>query len=80
MVAIAIDVSNETSTGKSEVDAARIAYAVQVLKNPLREARLMAQGVVTNPVIDEESEDADIAFTVSSMWNAYAGINPGLIV
>lgn len=51
----------------------RTAYATEVLNDPERHAENMAKGVATNASITLESTDADIEFTVNSMFDAYAG-------
>ena len=52
--------------------AQRSALAYKVLHEPEAYAPKFAMGVATNPVITAASEDADIEFTVNSMWDAYA--------
>lgn len=52
---------------------ARKRYALACLQDPVGQAALMAQGVVTNGEIDDESSDGDIEYTVNSLFDAYAG-------
>ena len=57
--------------------AARSVYASKVLANPLAEAKQVAYGVATNQslksLVTGENTDADIEFTVNSVFDAYAG-------
>lgn len=48
-------------------------YANAVLQAPAVEAARMAQGVVANPGIGGEPTDADIEFTVASLFTTYSG-------
>lgn len=52
--------------------AQRSALAYLVLHSPETYARTMALGVVSNVAITPMSTDADIQFSVNSMWDAYA--------
>lgn len=87
-VKIALDVSAEAPATANH--ARRVAYARQVLQNPEQAARNMALGVAANTSISASvvsngatgpartatttATDSDIEFTVSSIWNAYAGV------
>ena len=73
MVKAAVAVCAETYTDDTP---ARATWATQVLRDPEHYARKMAFGVARNNVITVESSDADIEFTVNSIWNAYAGVQP----
>lgn len=56
----------------------RIAYAFYILNNSTVAGEEMAKGVATSPgitVLDSDHpSDADIEFTVNSMFDAYAGV------
>jgi len=56
--------------------AERSAYANRVLTNPLGEAQAIAFGVAAQPgITGPEATDQDILFTVSALWNAWAGVD-----
>ena len=78
--AIAVSAESPSDPANLVLDAARLSYATTVLRDPPRNARLMAFGVVTNGTITAESSDSDIEFTVNSMWSAYSGVNPNTLV
>jgi len=52
----------------------RTQMANEVLRSPSSWGSLIAIGVATNPAISEASTDADIQFTVNSLWDAYSGV------
>jgi hypothetical protein len=54
----------------------RLKFANSALLDPERMATVMAMGVATNPVITADSTDDDIRFTINSIFDAYAGIDP----
>ena len=68
--AVAIMSEAPTTPGHQE----RGAYAVKVLASPEVEAMNISMAVVTNAAITADSNDGDIEFTVSSIWNAMAGV------
>ncbi len=78
----AISVQAEDETGLSipagstlteqQLHDKRSEFAYAVLRNPSGYADLFKYGVVTSVSISGASSDADILFTVNSMWNAYA--------
>lgn len=76
-VKTAIAVASERSAVENHVR--RVQLATQVLMSPGRWAEIMAEGVAANPSIvskamgGEAIPDDDLEFTVSSLWNAYAG-------
>ena len=72
IVKSAIAVSSEDPT--TDAHTTRVQWAAQVLRDPAHYAARMAFGVVANPAITAVSTDADIEFTVNSVWNAYAGV------
>jgi hypothetical protein len=72
MVKSAIFVSSEDPATAGH--ATRVQWATQVLRDPAHYAARMAFGVAANPAITADSTDADIEFTVNSVWNAYAGV------
>ena len=72
MVKSAIAVSSEDPETPAYVT--RVQWATQVLRDPAHYATRMAFGVAANPVITAESSDDAIEFTISSVWNAYAGV------
>ena len=71
MTKSAIAISNEDP--KTKYHTERVRYAQAALANVESTSRMMAFGVSANPAISIESSDADIEFTVNSIWNAYAG-------
>jgi len=79
VAAVAAAVAVSTESAKTPNGAARAMLARQVLMNPERWGRLMAEAVAVNPTIagkqavGEPIPDGDIEFTVSSLWDAYAG-------
>ena len=72
MVKSAIAVSSEDPA--TVAHATRTQWATQVLRDPAHYAQRMAFGVAANPSVTAASTDADIEFTVNSIWNAYAGV------
>jgi len=72
MVKSAIAVAAEDPATEGHVT--RVQWATQVLRDPQHYAARMAYGVAANPAITADSTDADIEFTVNSVWNAYAGV------
>lgn len=76
-VKAAIDVAAEDAGTANHTQ--RMNLANRVLMSPGRWAEIMAEGVAANVTIvskamaDQEIPDGDIEFTVTSLWNAYAG-------
>lgn len=70
-VKLAIQVYNEPPS--ADKHAARAGFAQNVLINSDHYGKLFARGVATNPSVTALSTDGDIEFTISSMWNAFAG-------
>jgi hypothetical protein len=55
--------------------AERATYANRVLLNPSLESQAIAYGVAAQPAITgPEATDSDIEFTISAMFNAWAGV------
>lgn len=73
IVKVAIAVRNEAASENPDLDARRSRLALAVLDNADVYGPRFAQSVVTNQAITSASSDADIEFTVSSVWNAFAG-------
>jgi hypothetical protein len=71
--AVLADVPDNTPEA-IEVHRKRCRLGNEILQDPGRMALSMARGVVTNPSITAEATDAEIEFTVNSVWNAYAGV------
>lgn len=79
LVTAAINVQSEPTT--TLLHAQRVVYAQRILANPILTANQMAVGVATNTTIGTEYVgppiqssnilDADIQFTVNSLYNAY---------
>jgi hypothetical protein len=70
-------VTHATATDEQKVAARllsqqRSRLANLVLQDPAGMAGRLAKGVVTNTALTGQSTDADIEFTVISMWNAFA--------
>ena len=72
MVKSALWVSSDDPT--KPYHSTRVQWATQVLRDPAHYATRMAFGVAVNPVVTADSPDDAIEFTVSSVWNAYAGV------
>lgn len=72
-VAIMADAPENTPEAIA-VHAKRAALANRVLLDPTGLQRAWAYMVVSNPAIDDTSTDSDLQWTVSSMWNAMAGV------
>lgn len=72
-------VTHATATDEQKL-AARLLYQQRsrlanfVLQEPAIMAARLAKGVVTNMALTGQSTDADIEFTVVSMWNAFAKV------
>lgn len=55
--------------------AERATYANRLLLNPSLESQAVAYGVAAQPaIIGPDATDSDIEFTISSMFNAWAGV------
>jgi hypothetical protein len=65
----ALDVQAESAATANH--AARSAWALLVLSNPIGYARLMAPGVCADGSVTAGSTDAQIKTRVSAVWNAY---------
>jgi len=62
---------DDTTVGHAE----RATYANRVLLNPALESQAISFGVAAQPgIADAEATDQDIEFTISSMWDAWAGV------
>lgn len=68
------DIRGESPSDNEDLDLKRSELAFQVLRNPLEWIDIFSINVCTNPVINESSTDADIQFTVNSLWNDIAGV------
>jgi len=78
IIKVAIQVAAEESSGDEAVDAGRLNFSASVLRDPDKWARIMVYGVVTDDRIKASASDQVIINVVSSLWNAYAGVNPNL--
>jgi hypothetical protein len=65
----AIDIQNEATSTANH--AARSAFALSVLANPLGYAQQMGPGLCADGSLVVGSTDAQIKTRVSSVWNAY---------
>jgi hypothetical protein len=54
--------------------ATRVAFAVAVLGNPTAAGSAAVFPVATNPALTTTPSDADLEFTVNSMFSALAGV------
>jgi hypothetical protein len=72
MLKSAIAIMAETMS--ADYHEERAAFAQVALGEPERTGQRVAQCVVTNDNIDSESSDADIEYTVNTMWNALSGV------
>ena len=75
-IAAAVAVSNETPSGKSALDDARLGFATRLLRDPNRYARILAYGVVTYASVSATCSDVVLNNAIATLWNAYAGVNP----
>lgn len=79
IVTAAVNVLAEDTSSMTETKASkRNALATAVLTDPQSFADRFAWPVVANPSIAANglaSPDGDLAFVVSSVWNAMAGVN-----
>ena len=78
IIKVAIQVAAEDASGNAAVDAGRLSFANQVLRDPDKWARIMVYGIVTDDRIKASASDQVIINVVGSLWNAYAGVNPNL--
>jgi hypothetical protein len=78
IITTAIAVAGEDASGNEIVDSGRLGFATSVLRDPDRWARIMVYGIVTDSRIKASASDQVITNVVSSLWNAYAGVNPNL--
>lgn len=70
---VAANVMSEEDT--TEGHAERSTYANRLLLNPSLESQAIAYGVAAQPAITgPEATDSDIEFTISAMFNAWAGV------
>lgn len=72
----AVAVGNEAAVDGDPRSQLRRALAVNVLAKPDDYTDRFSLAVATNPVIDADSPDDAIEFTVNSMWDAVAGAPP----
>ena len=72
-LAILADVPDNTPEA-IETHRKRTRLGNEVLQDPGRMALSMARGVAANSSITADATDADIEFTVNSIWSAYAGV------
>ena len=70
----AIDINAEAPSGNDQLDNARVNYATIVLREPDRQARLLAHGVVVHDSAKVDMTDQDLYNIIASIWNAYAGV------
>jgi hypothetical protein len=71
---IALDVVGEASSGIVVKDKRRKDLGIGILNNPSAYVERFSIAVVTNPVINSNSSDGDIEFTVSSVFDDIAGV------
>lgn len=67
--------TDEQKAAAALVARARVRLAGRVLRGDRDIIVALAKGVVTNLALDATSTDADVEFTVISMWNAFAKEN-----
>ena len=74
-VKVSIDVAAEDIGTPGHAD--RLALAVKVLNDPETWTRVLIFGITANSTIQSKPktvEDAEIEFTLASIWDAYAGV------
>lgn len=77
MIGAAVAVGNETvDSPPTETQRKRHALSANVLREPDTWADNFAWAVASNVAITYASDDGDIQFTVNSVWNAVAGVEP----
>jgi hypothetical protein len=77
MYIAAQDITNEAVVaGYETYHQKRLALAQVVQQAPGGLSSQFAWGVVANPVINVNSPDGDIQFTVNSLWDTFAGVQP----
>lgn len=77
MISAAVAIGNEAvSSPPTETQRKRHALSANVLRDPAQWADNFAWAVASNVAITYTSNDGDIQFTVNSVWNAVAGVEP----
>ena len=69
-----LDVSSEIPSGDAEKDEKRRVLSKEVLNNLRDYVFEFSVAVTTNPVININSSDNDIQFTINSVIDAFAGV------
>lgn len=70
---VATNVMSEEGTTPGHAERAE--YANRLLLNPSLESQAVAYGVAAQPaVVGPDATDSDIEFTISAMWNGWAGV------
>ena len=70
---VATNVMSEADTQPGHAE--RATYANKVLLNPSLQGQAIAFGVAAQPAITgADATDSDIEFTISAMWDAWAGV------
>lgn len=72
-VKTAVAVSSEAASGEAIKDQKRGDFALALLHDPQKYARLLAYGVAAQG-LNGASSDGQIETTISALWNAYAGV------
>ena len=67
----AINISAEAPETANHAN--RVAYALQVLRNPGGYAAVMAEGAAQDANVQTAQSDANVMSAVAGQWNAYAG-------
>lgn len=70
----AVDISSEPASADARKDSMRKTLATNVLNGPAAHVDRFSWAVVQNANITYVSNDADIQFTVNSVWNGIAGV------
>ena len=68
----AINISSEAPETANHTN--RVAYALQVLRNPGGYASVMAEGAAQDVNVQAAQSDANVMGAVAGQWNAYSGI------
>ena len=77
MITAAVAIGNEAvSSPPTEAQRRRHALSANVLRDPGQWADNFAWAVAANVAVNHASNDGDIQFTVNSVWDAVAGVEP----
>ncbi len=71
---VALMVVGEAASGNVTIDDKRHAFGVQVLNGDAN-VQLISENTVAQGTLSQVSTDADIEFTISSIWNDLSGVS-----